>query len=100
MIARVLYFLGTMVDVAAGYAYVFARACSLRELMFHPEFWVFACVSGILVALIGPGVYRRYRERGLGKLDEIRKSSRTSFDVDVPIATLADNPRRNDDEHV
>lgn len=99
-IARVLYFVGAFVAVAIGFPLLFGRAPELLEFMLHPEFWVLASFLGILVALFGPGVYRRYRQRGLGKLDEIRENSRMGIQNDIPFATPAGNPRRAEDEHV
>lgn len=99
-IAHVIYSVGTVAIIAAGFPFIFGRSYGAMVLMLHPEFWVFACVLGILIALIGPGMYRRYRQRGLGKLDEIRESSRAGFPEDVPFAIPAQNSRRPDDEHV
>lgn len=92
-IARVLYFLGTVAAIVVAYllgAAVISRGRGnfllnsfehyewqawIFSAVLQPAFWVFACVLGILAAILGPGTYRRRWQRGLGKLDEIRVES-------------------------
>ena len=95
-IARVIYFLGTVFCMVFGAPY----STGHFDLWLSPEFWVFAAFLGMLAAAFGPAMYRSKRNRGLGKLDEIRRHSRMGVREDVSFASPAEERRRSEDEHV
>lgn len=99
-LARVVYFIGTVLLLPACTLLFTTRVTRGLSFLFRPEYWVCVCASGILAALFGPGMYRRYKQRGLGKLEEIREQSRIGPPVEVPEAIPAEETRSNDDGDV
>ncbi|HNR32342.1 MAG TPA: hypothetical protein PKI11_15730 [Candidatus Hydrogenedentes bacterium] len=102
LLTRVLYFAGTVVlSAAATVSFVTAaREPDFFQLLILREYWVSVAFFGMLAALFGPGMYRRYRQRGSGSLYEIREHSRLEPPDFLPDAIPADEARRTEDGDV
>ena len=68
--ARAIYFVGTV------FGLVVFVLLNVPLWVFEMEFWACAAALGVFVALVGPPLYTRHKNRGRGTLADVREKSR------------------------
>ena len=92
LLVRVAYFVGAYFLLLVGYVLLvgatafrtggpYDSGTKLAGKMLTPEFWITMTIVAAVVALIGPGMYHRARQRGRGALAEIRAGSQISEEL-------------------